>query len=202
MNIGIFTDTYFPQLNGVATSVQTLRRELEKKGHQVYIFTPYDPRQQQETDDHIFRLPSMPFIFVKNYRACFVCPPHILRKIHQLKLDIIHTQTEFSLGFLGKLISKTCGIPMVHTYHTMYEDYVHYIAGGHLISAEGAREFSRIFCNTAMAVIAPTKKPSGFCAATASTNPFPSSLQALILHISANPITTLRKYWNCATVLD
>ena len=47
---------------------------------------------------------------------------------------------------------------MVHTYHTMYEDYVHYIAGGHLISAEGAREFSRIFCNTAMAVIAPTKK--------------------------------------------
>ena len=158
MNIGIFTDTYFPQLNGVATSVQTLRRELEKKGHQVYIFTPYDPRQQQETDDHIFRLPSMPFIFVKNYRACFVCPPHILRKIHQLKLDIIHTQTEFSLGFLGKLISKTCGIPMVHTYHTMYEDYVHYIAGGHLISAEGAREFSRIFCNTAMAVIAPTKK--------------------------------------------
>lgn len=145
MNIGIFTDTYFPQLNGVATSVQTLRRELEKKGHQVYIFTPYDPRQQQETDDHIFRLPSMPFIFVKNYRACFVCPPHILRKIHQLKLDIIHTQTEFSLGFLGKLISTTFGIPMVHTYHTMYEDYVHYIAGGHLISAEGAREFSRIF---------------------------------------------------------
>lgn len=158
MNIGIFTDTYFPQLNGVATSVQTLRRELEKKGHQVYIFTPYDPRQQQETDDHIFRLPSMPFIFVKNYRACFVCPPHILRKIHQLKLDIIHTQTEFSLGFLGKLISTTFGIPMVHTYHTMYEDYVHYIAGGHLISAEGAREFSRIFCNTAMAVIAPTQK--------------------------------------------
>lgn len=158
MNIGIFTDTYFPQLNGVATSVQTLRRELEKRGHQVYIFTPYDPRQQQETDDHIFRLPSMPFIFVKNYRACFVCPPHILRKIHQLKLDIIHTQTEFSLGFLGKLISTTFGIPMVHTYHTMYEDYVHYIAGGHLISAEGAREFSRIFCNTAMAVIAPTQK--------------------------------------------
>ena len=62
MNIGIFTDTYFPQLNGVATSVQTLRRELEKRGHQVYIFTPYDPRQQQETDDHIFRLFSSKII--------------------------------------------------------------------------------------------------------------------------------------------
>ena len=109
MNIGIFTDTYFPQLNGVATSVQTLRRELEKKGHQVYIFTPYDPRQQQETDDHIFRLPSMPFIFVKNYRACFVCPPHILRKIHQLKLDKTGEVLKKSLYVRnGLLLVKGC----------------------------------------------------------------------------------------------
>lgn len=158
MKIGIFSDTYFPQLNGVATSIQTLRGELERKGHEVYIFTPYDPQQEWEPDPHIIRLPSMPFIFVKHYRACFVCPPHIMRKIKNLQLDIIHTQTEFSLGFLGKVLSTTQGIPMIHTYHTMYEDYVHYIAGGHLITAEGAREYSRIFCNTAMEVIAPTQK--------------------------------------------
>ena len=47
---------------------------------------------------------------------------------------------------------------MVHTYHTMYEDYVHYIGGGHLISPEMAREFSSMFCNAAMDVIAPTRK--------------------------------------------
>ena len=47
---------------------------------------------------------------------------------------------------------------MVHTYHTMYEDYVHYIGGGHIISKNMAREFSSAFCNTAMAVIAPTHK--------------------------------------------
>ena len=63
MNIGIFTDTYFPQLNGVRNFRTDLAAGTEKRGHQVYIFTPYDPRQQQETDDHIFRLPSMPFIF-------------------------------------------------------------------------------------------------------------------------------------------
>ena len=44
MNIGIFSDTYFPQLNGVATSIQTLAAALEQRGHQVYIFTPSDPR--------------------------------------------------------------------------------------------------------------------------------------------------------------
>lgn len=43
MNIGIFTDTYFPQINGVSTSIKTLKDDLEKKGHSVYIFTTTDP---------------------------------------------------------------------------------------------------------------------------------------------------------------
>lgn len=44
MNIGLFTDTYFPQVSGVATSIQTLRRQLEANGHKVYIFTSTDPK--------------------------------------------------------------------------------------------------------------------------------------------------------------
>ncbi|TJX39881.1 glycosyltransferase family 4 protein, partial [Soehngenia saccharolytica] len=43
MNIGLFTDTYFPQLSGVATSIQTLKNALEKNGHSVFIFTTTDP---------------------------------------------------------------------------------------------------------------------------------------------------------------
>ncbi len=158
MKIGIFSDTYMPQINGVVTSIQMLKKQLEKRGHEVYVFTPYDPKQKYEPDSHVFRLPSMPFVFVQQYRMCLVCPPQILRKIHALHLDIIHTQTEFSMGFLGKMVSKICGVPMVHTYHTMYEDYVHYIANGRLITQERARDFSRMFCNTAMVVVAPTKK--------------------------------------------
>lgn len=158
MNIGIFSDTYFPQLNGVATSIRTLSGALEERGHHVYIFTPSDPRCAGESEPNVFRLPSVPVYFVRDYRAGYICPPHVLKKIHAMDLDIIHTQTEFSLGFLGKLISTTQGIPMVHTYHTMYEDYVHYIGGGHIVSPEMAREFSRMFCNTAMDVIAPTHK--------------------------------------------
>lgn len=158
MNIGIFSDTYFPQLNGVATSIRTLSNALRERGHRVYIFTPSDPRCHGAQEEDIFRLPSVPVYFVRDYRAGYIFPPHILKKIAGLDLDIIHTQTEFPLGFLGKLASTTQGIPMVHTYHTMYEDYVHYIGGGHLISPEMAREFSSMFCNTAMGVIAPTRK--------------------------------------------
>lgn len=159
MNIGIFSDTFFPQLNGVATSIRTLAAALEERGHNVYIFTPADPRYHNtEAESNVFRLPSIPFVFVQNYRAAVLCPPSLRRKIDELQLDIIHTQTEFSLGMLGKLISTTRGIPLVHTYHTMYEDYVHYIGGGHIITQDMAREFSRMFCNASVSVIAPTRK--------------------------------------------
>ncbi|MBR5793262.1 MAG: glycosyltransferase family 4 protein [Anaerotignum sp.] len=159
MKIGIFSDTYFPQLNGVATSIRTLATALENRGHQVYIFTPSDPRCYEGYDTlQVVRLPSVPVHFVRDYRAGYVFSPFLARKIAELDLDIIHTQTEFCLGALGRFISTTQGIPLVHTYHTMYEDYVHYIGGGHIISKDMVRDFSGIYCNTATAVIAPTGK--------------------------------------------
>ena len=172
MNIGIFSDTYFPQLNGVATSIRTLSNALRERGHNVYIFTPSDPRcEGQPEEKDIFRLPSVPVYFVRDYRAGYIFPPHILKKISKLELDIVHTQTEFPLGFLGKLVSTTEGIPMVHTYHTMYEDYVHYIGGGHIISKGMARDFSSTFCNAAMGVIAPTRKTEQLLASYGVTKP-------------------------------
>lgn len=159
MNIGIFSDTYFPQLNGVATSIRTLATALEERGHHVYIFTPSDPRCYEGYDTlNVYRLPSVPVHFVRDYRAGYVFSPFLAKKIIDLNLDIIHTQTEFCLGALGRFISTTQGIPLVHTYHTMYEDYVHYIGGGHIISKEMARDFSGIYCNASTAVIAPTRK--------------------------------------------
>ncbi|MBR3993440.1 MAG: glycosyltransferase family 4 protein [Anaerotignum sp.] len=159
MKIGIFSDTYFPQLNGVATSIRTLATALEARGHNVYILTPSDPRCYEGYDTlHVHRLPSIPVRFVRDYRAGYVFSPFLAKKIIDLDLDIIHTQTEFCLGALGRFISTTQGIPLIHTYHTMYEDYVHYIGGGHIISKEMARDFSGIYCNSATAVIAPTRK--------------------------------------------
>lgn len=158
MNIGLFTDTYFPQINGVATSVHTLANALEEKGHRVYIFTPSDPRRDKNESPAIIRMPSVPFLLLKNYRIGTVYSPLALNKISHLQLDVVHTQTEFSLGMFGKFLSMALHIPMVHTYHTMYEDYVHYVGRGYLATPGMAKEFSRIFCNAAMAVVAPTLK--------------------------------------------
>ncbi|MCL2852688.1 MAG: glycosyltransferase family 4 protein [Defluviitaleaceae bacterium] len=154
MNIGIFTDTYCPQINGVATSVNTLKNELESRGHKVFIFTAKDPAVN-EKERNVFRLPSMPFVFSPAYRATYMYPPRLLINMRRLGLDVIHTHTEFSVGWLGKIVSEYLRKPHVHTYHTMYEDYVHYVANGRLITRKMAGRFSRLFCNRAQIVVAP-----------------------------------------------
>lgn len=157
MNIGIFTDTYYPQINGVVTSVAMLEKELVKRGNTVYIFTTTDPNANEKSET-VLRVPSMPYVFSPSQRMALVYPPQLLLKLKGLKLDIVHTQTEFPLGIFGKVVSEFFKIPQVHTYHTMYEDYVHYVANGHLVTPKMAQQYSRIFCNRARAIIAPTEK--------------------------------------------
>ena len=161
MRIGIFTDTYYPQVNGVVTSILMLEKELRNLGHEVYIFTTSNPKAR-DLSKNIFRLPSMPFVFLPTYRIAFFCSPKMLYKIKNFNLDIIHTQTEFSVGLFGKMVSKFLKIPMVHTYHTMYEDYVHYVAKGYFFKPKAAQKFSKIFCNMAKTVIVPTQKTKDY----------------------------------------
>ncbi len=200
MNIGIFSDTFFPQLNGVATSIRTLATALEERGHNVYIFTPSDPRCYVGYDTlNVIRVPSLPVRFVQDYRAGYVFSPFLAKKIIDMNLDIIHTQTEFCLGALGRFISTTQGIPLVHTYHTQYEDYVHYIGGGRIISREMARDFSSIYCNTSTAVIAPTRKTEQLLLGYGVTKPIsiiPTGINTSNFHksrFSAEEILDLRK---------
>ncbi len=171
MNIGLFTDTYFPQINGVATSVHTLADALRQRGHNVYIFTPKDPHAPPAQGDDVIAMPSLPFILLPNYRMGLVYSPRALNQISHLHLDIVHTQTEFPLGIFGKLLSSVKKLPMVHTYHTMYEDYVHYIGRGYIVTPAMAKEFSRLFCNSASAVVAPTEKAKRFLEKYGVTKP-------------------------------
>ncbi|AEF24792.1 glycosyltransferase family 4 protein [Streptococcus parauberis] len=133
MRVGLFTDTYFPQVSGVATSIRTLKDELEKQGHEVYVFTTTDKNVKRFEDPTVIRLPSVPFVSFTDRRVVYRGLISSYKIAKQYDLDIIHTQTEFSLGLLGKMVGKALRIPVVHTYHTQYEDYVGYIANGKLI---------------------------------------------------------------------
>lgn len=157
MRIGIFTDSYFPQVSGVATSIQTLKEELEAHGHEVVIFTTTDPKADKY-EPGIVRFASIPFFSFKDRRVAFRGMLTALKKSKELHLDLVHTHTEFSLGLTGKYVARQLGIPCVHTYHTMYEDYLHYVAKGKVLRPSHVKLVSKYFCNQTAGVIAPSEK--------------------------------------------
>lgn len=160
MNVGLFTETYYPEINGVATSVYTLKNELEKRGHNVYVFTTTTPGAP-EHEYNVFRVPSVPFIFITERRVGLFYQPKLAHIIKKLNLDIIHTHTEFSLGIFGRIMAKELKLPVVHTYHTIYEDYTHYLTRFKALDKRAksfARTYTKVACNTVEQVVVPTEK--------------------------------------------
>lgn len=158
MKIGLFTDTYYPQINGVATSVLMLKENLEKLGHKVYVFTTTDPKAERR-EKNVYRVASVPF--KSSRRVGLFYNPRLAKHIRKLNLDIIHTHTEFTLGIFGRVMARELDIPLLHTYHTIYENYTHYIVklgALNTIAKSAARKFSARFCNSADKVIVPTEK--------------------------------------------
>ena len=159
MNIGIFTDSYFPQLSGVATSIKTLKDALEEQGHNVFIFTTTDPHIKKGTvEANIFRFSSVPFISFTDRRVAFRGFFEATKVAREVKLDIVHTQTEFALGMIGKYVAHQLKIPAIHTYHTMYEDYLHYVLNGHLLRPYHVKQFTNAYLKNMDGVIAPSKR--------------------------------------------
>ena len=159
MNIGIFTDTYFPQISGVATSIKTLKEALEKQGHNVFIFTTTDPHLEKGTiEPNIFRFSSVPFISFTDRRIAFRGFFEATKVAKEVQLDIVHTQTEFALGMMGKYVAHQLKIPAIHTYHTMYEDYLHYVLNGHLLRPYHVKQFTKTYLKNMDGVIAPSKR--------------------------------------------
>lgn len=160
MNIGLFSETYYPEINGVATSVYMLKNELEKRGHNVYVFTTTTPGAP-EHEHNVFRVPSIPFIFITERRVGLFYQPKLAHIIKKLNLDIIHTHTEFSLGIFGRIMARELGLPVVHTYHTIYEDYTHYLTHFKALDRRAkafARTYTKVCCNTVEQVVVPTEK--------------------------------------------
>jgi 1,2-diacylglycerol 3-alpha-glucosyltransferase len=159
MRVGLFTDTYPPQINGVASSVYLLKRHLELQGHEVFVCTTTDPEEDRLNEDNVYRTYSLPFVSKRRVGSFYSARLAMLAKEH--KPDIIHTHTEFPLGIFGRRLAHEMNIPHVHTYHTIYEDYTHFIVKlGFMDTAAKAvmRYMSKTFCNSANAVVVPTKK--------------------------------------------
>ena len=138
MNIALFTDTFTPEINGVVSSIVTLKTELELHGHNVYVVTTHSNLLEVEYKDNVLRLPGIELKQLYGY--ILTSPIHFtcLNKIKEMNLDLIHAHTEFGVGIFARIISRYLSIPLVSTYHTTYEDYTHYVNKFNLESVEKA----------------------------------------------------------------
>lgn len=160
MRIGLFTDTYPPYINGVSTSVMMLKNGLEKLGHTVYVVTVNSESFSYRSEDNVLMIPGVP-IGILDYRLTSLYPMKAKKIIKSWNLDVIHSHTEFGVGSFARFFSKQYNIPLVHTYHTMYEEYIYYITKGYFDGpSKKLVEYLTLFlCDkTVEELIVPTKK--------------------------------------------
>lgn len=162
MRIGIFTETYTPYISGLVTSEVMLKEALERLGHEVYVVTANLETFKYEYDEKekVLKMPGIP-TGIYDSRLTGIYPIQAVKKIKSWNLDVIHSQTEFAVGTFARILGKQLDIPVVHTYHTMYEDYVHYITHGHFdkSSKKLLEHLTLFYCDkTITELIVPTKK--------------------------------------------
>ncbi|MCL2381114.1 MAG: glycosyltransferase [Treponema sp.] len=196
MNVGIFSDTYTPQVNGVVTVIRALKAGLEKHGHRAYVFTVQHPKAAAE-EEGVYRLPSVKFPKEPQHRIGMFLTKQVFDMVRPLNLDIIHTHSEFSLYLASRMVCRKFKIPSVHTLHTYYPDYVEYIPPPlKLILAKKFPNYLRHVLKSQRCVIVPSLKNSGYLASMKFSKPVrvvPNGIDLSHFHIEAGQALESRK---------
>lgn len=158
MKILITSDWYTPAVNGVVTSVLNLRRELENRGHEVRVLT-LSQDLHSSSKDGVTRIGSVAAgLIYPGARLRTALSGRWVRELVAWKPDVVHSQCEFSTFFMARRISEELNIPLVHTYHTVYEDYTHYFSPSVRLGRRAVATLSRWVAAKTDCIIAPTQK--------------------------------------------
>ncbi|MFH2105247.1 MAG: glycosyltransferase [Parcubacteria group bacterium] len=167
MNIGFFTDSYTPLIDGVVRSILLYRQELEKRGHKVYIFAPKKIKSRSDLvnrvkikdDERVFRFRAVDSTVIPGYPLAIPVSFKATKKIPALDLDIVHCQTPATMGLLGDIVSLLENLPKVYTYHTYYPEYAgNYIFSGKFKTKAAVQKYDVLYCNRSDRVIVPSPK--------------------------------------------
>ena len=161
MKILITSDWYYPVVNGVVRSVLNLKEYLESKGHEVRVLTLSNNISSYKSEDVYYVGSLSAWRIYPEARVSNILAKTHLRSIKKWEPDIIHSQCEFSTFIMAKTLSKTLNIPLIHTYHTVYEDYTHYFIKNKATGVKLVAKASKAFADMCNYIIAPTKKTAG-----------------------------------------
>ncbi len=157
LSIAVFTECYHPMRNGVVVSISSFTRMLQEMGHEVTIFTARHPDQNGEDAHNVVRFPSITLPIKIKYPIPIPLTTREAReRLRGGNFDVIHTHAPMMLGHFAMAYRLRSHLPLVFTYHTMIEDYTHYVPLPQGWSRRRAIDLSRIYCNASDHVIAPT----------------------------------------------
>lgn len=158
LTIGFFTESYYPLLNGVTTSVESFAESLRKRGHTVYIFAP-EVDGYTSDDPHVIYLPSLgSFSAFPQFRLPSIVPDVNYKKISETDLDLIHAHGYGAFTLLGYQAAKRKRIPFIMTFHTMLTAYANYFFNGRVITPGMMKMTLRFFASLCNGILAPSLK--------------------------------------------
>ncbi|MEO7999278.1 MAG: glycosyltransferase family 1 protein, partial [Gemmatimonadaceae bacterium] len=153
LRLALFTDTYAPQINGVARTLDRLSAAIHERGGAVRVFTPSDP--ESPPLEHVVRFPSTPFWAYKQLRLAWPSMREVREQVRNFRPTIVHVATPFGIGLAGRRVARETGVPIVSSYHTSFSAYSrHYKLG---ILANPMWQFLRWFHNSTQKTYCPSQ---------------------------------------------
>jgi len=171
MKILITTDWYTSAINGVVTSVVNLETQLKKRGHDVSILTlSQDGHSKREGNVYYIGTFDIGKIYPKARGTCHYYDK-LVNEIITWKPDIVHSQCELVSFPFAKKVARRCQAPLIHTYHTIYEDYTHYFSFSKTMGRKAVAIWSRHLLNRVDSVVVPSEKIRGLLSEYGVGNP-------------------------------
>jgi len=201
MKILLVTDIYTPAVNGVVTSTISLKEALEHLGHEVRILTLAD-EGYIDRKEQVYAASALNFNKIyPGARVKLFSGRSILRRMIQWQPEIIHTQSEFSTFRMAKYIAQYLDIPIVHTYHTIYEDYTHYFSPTKTMGKKMVSTLTKKLLDNVDTVITPTRKVERMLKGYGVPQPMhviPTGIQLDKFEqpFSGEALSELREYYN------
>jgi len=126
MRVALFTDTYVPEVNGVAKTLGRWAAYLESQGVPCKVFAPTAEERFAADRSSVERLFSVPFLLYPECKFALPNPIAMKKALREFGPTLIHVATPFNIGFYGSHYARKHGIPLVASYHTHFDQYLSY----------------------------------------------------------------------------
>jgi glycosyltransferase involved in cell wall biosynthesis len=155
MRLAMFSESYLPRVSGVVHSLTAFTTALRAEGHRVTVAAP-QVSGYHDADPDVIRFPSL-----RTRQADFpIAIPYgsaAWRTLLALEMDVVHTHAPFTMGALAARLARRRGLPLVFTYHTLYDEYVHYAPGPKWLLRQLVRGYATRYANRCDCVIVPSR---------------------------------------------